>query len=136
MSFNILKQVMEELAATPFPISTQLDKSTGVSQCSQILVFVRYGNVDAIKDEFLFYEPPLETTNDFLKILDRLTIDWKKKLCSLCTHGAPVMLGNTTGFAVLVKKRDSSGYGYSLFPTSTCIGIKDSANRSERTLVY
>ncbi|KAI6656166.1 hypothetical protein LOD99_1510 [Oopsacas minuta] len=31
--------------------------------------------------------------------------DWKKKLGSLCTDGAPAMLGNKLGFAALVKKK-------------------------------
>jgi hypothetical protein len=30
--------------------------------------------------------------------------DWKEKLHTLCTDGAPVMLANTSGFATLVKK--------------------------------
>ena len=30
--------------------------------------------------------------------------EWKKKIGSLCTDGAPVMLSKTSGFAVLVKK--------------------------------
>lgn len=31
---------MEELAATPFPFSMQLDESTDISQCSLLLVFI------------------------------------------------------------------------------------------------
>ena len=30
--------------------------------------------------------------------------DWQNKLGSLCTDGAPAMLGNTSGFATLVRK--------------------------------
>jgi hypothetical protein len=30
--------------------------------------------------------------------------DWKEKLHTLCTDGAPAMLANTSGFATLVKK--------------------------------
>ena len=30
--------------------------------------------------------------------------EWKKKVKSLCTDGAPAMLGKTSGFATLVKK--------------------------------
>lgn len=110
MSSNILNQVMEELAATPFPFSIQLDETTDVSQCSQLLVFVRYVHADTIKEEFLFCEPLLETTKaiDIYEIVDRFfanqNFDWKKNLGSLCTDGAPAMLGNTSGFAALVKK--------------------------------
>jgi hypothetical protein len=56
ISFNILKEVIEELAASPFPFSVQLDETTDISQYSQFLVFVRYVHAAAIKDEFLFCE--------------------------------------------------------------------------------
>ncbi|XP_025201805.1 protein ZBED8-like [Melanaphis sacchari] len=42
MSTNILEQVIAELDSTQFPFSMQLDESTDISQCSQLLVFVRY----------------------------------------------------------------------------------------------
>ena len=61
ISENILKQVMEELASFPFAFSLQLDESTDVSNCSQLLNFVRYVNGNKIKEEFLFCEPLLET---------------------------------------------------------------------------
>ena len=51
---NILKQVMEELATSPFPFSLQLDESTDVSYCSQLVCYVRYVNGNEIKEEFLF----------------------------------------------------------------------------------
>ncbi|XP_060855494.1 protein FAM200C-like [Metopolophium dirhodum] len=40
MSTNILEQVIWELDSTPFPFSMQLDESTDISQCSQLLVFM------------------------------------------------------------------------------------------------
>ena len=54
ISENILKQVMEELASSQFAFSLQLDESTDVSNCSQLLSFVRYVNGNKIKEEFLF----------------------------------------------------------------------------------
>ena len=53
---------MEELKASPFPFSMQLDESTNVSQCAQLLAYVRYMHADAIKEEFLFCEPLFEST--------------------------------------------------------------------------
>ena len=53
---------MEELKASPFPFSMQLDESTDVSQCAQLLVHVRYMHADTIKEEFLFCELLSETT--------------------------------------------------------------------------
>ena len=54
ISENILKQVMEELASSPFAFSLQLDESTDVSNCSQLLSFVRYLNGNKIKEDFCF----------------------------------------------------------------------------------
>lgn len=112
MSSNVLKQVIEELNASPFPFSMQLDESTDVSQCSQLLVFVRYVKHDTrlIKEEFLFCHSLLETTkaSDVFEMIKRFfieqNVDWKTKLGSICTDGAPAMLGNTSGFAALIKK--------------------------------
>ena len=52
ISENILKQVMEELASSPFAFSLQLDESTDVANCSQLLSFARYVNGNKIKEEF------------------------------------------------------------------------------------
>ena len=54
ISENILKQVMEELATSPFPFSLQLDESTDVSYCTQLVCYVRYVNGNEIKEDFLF----------------------------------------------------------------------------------
>ena len=48
---------MEELASFPFPFRLQLD----VSYCSQLVCYVRYVYGNAIREEFLFCEPLLET---------------------------------------------------------------------------
>jgi hypothetical protein len=46
ITFDVLKQAFEELAASLCPFSMQLDD---ISQCSRLLVFVRYVLVDAIR---------------------------------------------------------------------------------------
>ncbi|XP_042236517.1 protein ZBED8-like [Homarus americanus] len=67
-------------------------------------------HVNAIKEEFLFCDPLLETTKaiDILEMVNsffsKQNFDWKKNLGTLCTDGAPAMLYNTSGFAALVKK--------------------------------
>ncbi|XP_030765502.1 protein ZBED8-like [Sitophilus oryzae] len=111
MSSNVL-QVVEELIASPFPFSIQLDESTDVSQCNQLFVFVRYVQQDtcSIKEDFLFCNSLLETAkaSDVFEMTKRVfneqNTDWKTKLGGICTDGAPAMLGNTSGFAALVKK--------------------------------
>jgi hypothetical protein len=51
ISFNISRHVIEELAASPFLFSMQLEETTYISQRSQLLVFVHYVPADAIKEE-------------------------------------------------------------------------------------
>ena len=100
----------KELQVSPHPFSLQLDETTDVAQCSQLLVFVRYVSSGSIKEEFLFCKPLVATTkaadvfnlvNEFFANHD--IADWSKKLGTICTDGAPSMLGNKSGFAGLVK---------------------------------
>jgi hypothetical protein len=51
ISFNILKHVIEELAASPFRFSMQLDEATDISERSHLSVYVRYVHADDIKEE-------------------------------------------------------------------------------------
>jgi hypothetical protein len=67
------------LAASPFPFSMQLDETTDISQCTQFFVFVRYVHADAIKEDFLFCESLLETTNS-VDVLEMVTSFCQTKL--------------------------------------------------------
>lgn len=64
---------------------------------------------ERIKEEFLFCKSLLGTTKavDVFEMIKsfflKYEVDWKNTLGSLCTD-APAMLGNTSGFAALVKK--------------------------------
>ena len=110
ISNDIRNRVMQELKNSPFKFSLQLDETTDVSQCCQLLAFVRYVHNNSIKEEFLFCEKLTETSKgtDVLRIINDFFVqenfDWKAKLLSICTDGAPAMLGNTSGFTSLVKK--------------------------------
>ena len=88
----------------------QLDESTDVSSCSQLLVYIRYVHEKKFKEEFLLCRE-LETTTkaqDVSELIDSFfqenTIEWKN-LCGVCTDGAPAMLGSRSGFQKLVKDR-------------------------------
>ena len=108
-SNNNLEQVMEELKSSPFPFSMQLDETTNVSQCAQLLAYVRYMHADAI-EEFLFCEPLSETTiaADVLQVVNNFFVkqdfNWKRNIGSLCADGEPAILGKTSEFASVVKK--------------------------------
>ncbi|XP_015920301.2 protein FAM200C-like [Parasteatoda tepidariorum] len=89
----------------------QLGETTDISNYTQLLVFVGYVSLDTIKEEFIFCESLLQTTKavDVLAILNvfftKQDFGWKEKLHSLRTDGAPVILGNKSGSALLVKKK-------------------------------
>ncbi|XP_070257217.1 protein FAM200C-like isoform X1 [Myotis yumanensis] len=108
MSADILNQVIQEIKSAPLPIfSIQLDESTDVANCSQLLVYVRYINDGDFKDEFLFCKP-LKTTATALDVFDTVgsflkehKISWEK-VCGVCTDGAPATLGCLSGFQRLV----------------------------------
>nr|XP_056706361.1 zinc finger BED domain-containing protein 5-like [Euleptes europaea] len=117
MSADILDQVIQEIKSAPLPIfSIQLDESTDVANCAQLLVYVRYINDGDFKDEFLFCKP-LETTTTARDVFDTVgsflkehKISWEK-VCGVCTDGAPVMLGCRSGFQRLVLKESPKVIG-------------------------
>ena len=69
MSDDILKQVVEQIKSSPGKISLQFDETTDASQCSQLIVFVRYIYNNGVKEEFFF-------VNLFRKLPEPLML-WK-----------------------------------------------------------
>ncbi|KAI6651939.1 Protein ZBED8-like [Oopsacas minuta] len=109
MSDNILKQIVKQLLVSPIKLFTlQLDESTDVSSCSQLMVYCRYIHNNKFKYEFLSCRE-LETTTrtqDVFELIDSFFQDNKlegKDLCGVCSDGAPAMLGSRSGFRKLVK---------------------------------
>ena len=108
MSMDVKEQVLTEIKASPL-FAFQLDESTDVSSCSQLLVFVRYIHSGDIKDEFLFCST-LETTTKADDVMEKFSfffheecLQWEN-VCGVCTDGAPAMLGSRSGFQSRVKK--------------------------------
>ena len=106
MSHNILLQVVEEERSSPL-FSLQLDESTDISSCAQLLVYARYILENNVKVQYLFSEP-LSTTcrgEDVFKIVkdffEKHALDWKQ-LVGICTDGAPSMIGCRSSFKGLV----------------------------------
>jgi zinc finger BED domain-containing protein 5/7/8/9 len=108
MSEDVQEQILTEIRASPL-FSLQLDESTDVSSCSQLLVFVKYIHCDDIKEEFLFCRP-LKTTTKSADIMGMICSFFESKellwenLCGVCTDGAPIMLGSKSGFQKRVKE--------------------------------
>uniref|UniRef100_K7G867 DUF4371 domain-containing protein n=1 Tax=Pelodiscus sinensis TaxID=13735 RepID=K7G867_PELSI len=108
ISQNISEQVVDEIKKFPL-FAIQLDESTDVALCSQLLVFAQYMVEEDFKDEFLFCktldtitkaQDVMETVNNFFEIhgLDRVN------LVGVTTDGAPAMLRSRLGFQMLVKQ--------------------------------
>lgn len=109
MAEDIKKQVVDAVKQSPF-FAIQLDESTDVAQCSQLLVFVRYIQNETIQDEMLF-STELTTTTKAVDVMAAVSeffaeheLVWEK-LISVCTDGAPAMLGSRSGFIQLVKEK-------------------------------
>ena len=106
MSHDILLQVVEEVRSSP-QFSLQLDESTDISLCAQLLVYARYIFENNVKVQYLFSEP-LSTTcrgEDVFQIVkdffEKHALDWKQ-LVRICTDGAPSMIGYRSGFKGLI----------------------------------
>ncbi|XP_051784720.1 protein ZBED8-like [Erpetoichthys calabaricus] len=105
---DILDQVVSNIKAFPVKISIQLDESTDVNNCSQLIVFIRYVKGNAIEEEFLFCKS-LETTTTARDVFNTVKSFFNTNeiplqiIGSICTDSAPVMLGNRSGFVTLVR---------------------------------
>ena len=53
MSVDILEQVISDICRSESGFGIQLDESTDVTNCAQLLIFVRYVGKDGVKKEFL-----------------------------------------------------------------------------------
>lgn len=56
ISEDILQQIIEDNKARPLKVSIQLDESTYVDNCTQLLAYVLYSKKNYIINEFLFCE--------------------------------------------------------------------------------
>ena len=111
LSANIKEQVISELKNSPFGMfSIQLDETTDVASCSQLLVFCRYFTESDMKDNMLFCSAlesttkPVDVMQTLAKFFDQEELKWEN-LCGVCTDGAPAMLGAKSGLQTLVRNR-------------------------------
>lgn len=121
MSADILDQVIQEIKSAPLPIfSVQLDESTDIANCSQLMAYVRYIHDGDFKDEFLFCRPLERRTERTATALDvfeavgsflrQHKVSWES-ICGVCTDGAPATLGCQSGFQRLVLNESPKAIG-------------------------
>ena len=53
MSLDILQQVISDICRSKSGFAIQLDESTDVTNCAQLLIFVRHVGKEGVKEEFL-----------------------------------------------------------------------------------
>lgn len=108
LSNDIMATVIDEMKRSSM-FALQLDESTDVASCSQLLVFTRYIKDDCVKEEYLFCKSLSTTTRgkDVFETLKQFIeengLDWSK-LVVICTDGAPSMMGVRSEFQALVKQ--------------------------------
>lgn len=90
--------------------SIALDETTDIRDMSQLIFWVRYVvDVNTIGEELLALAVLKERTraidlfNEFLSVVNRFDLDLRK-LISICTDGAPAMVGQKEGFVAKVQK--------------------------------
>ena len=112
LSNNVKDQIVTKLKESKF-FRLQLDECTDVARFSQLLAYVRFASNNDIEEHFLFCQPLSTTTTgeDIFNLVDKFfaenLIDWAKCL-SVCTDGAPSMIGRRKGFVAHVKKVNPS----------------------------
>ena len=73
MSEDVKLQVVSEMKSAPLGLfSIQLDESTDVTSCAQLICFARYVHDGDFKEDFLFFLP-LQTTRREIDVLKKLT---------------------------------------------------------------
>lgn len=110
MSQDILSQVVQKIISSPAKASIQLDESTDVSGMAVLMVYARYLSEEGgIEEDFLMCTTLKgRTTAQDIKdevdtFFDAHGLSWNH-VGSMCTDGAPSMLGRHSGFAALVKR--------------------------------
>ena len=101
---DIEQQVVTEIRGAPLnKFAIQLDESTDVSSCAQLLVFARYIKDGDFKKEFLFCHC-LESTTRGEDVFTEVSEYFERRglsrnnVSACTTDGAPAMLGNRSGF--------------------------------------
>ena len=108
LSGDIFTQLKTKLRACP-AFSLALDERTDKSDTAQLMVNVRYFN-EGVSEDFLCLIPLKGTTtardlcSALLKFGEENDLTWEN-LVSLCTDGAPSMLGLQAGFVALFRQQ-------------------------------
>ena len=110
MSNDILSQLIVQIQDSPRRISLQFDETTNIKSISHLVAYVRFGKENTIVDELLFCLGMKWRTRatDIFNLVNAFlcenSIAWNNKVGSVCTDGAPAMIGHRFGFVALMKQ--------------------------------
>ncbi|CAG9832451.1 unnamed protein product [Diabrotica balteata] len=97
MAEDIQNQIVDAVKQSPF-FAIQLDESTDIAQCSQLIVYVRYIENERMKDELLF-STEFETTTKAIDVMNAVSDFFNKhacqKLIGVCTESRVNLRRNT-----------------------------------------
>ena len=94
--------------ASKYEFAMQLNESTNVTNCGQLLVYVRFTENDRVKNEMLMSKEVsgITKSKDIFSIMDEFfqknELEWSK-LAACTTNGAPAMLGRKSRFQSYTK---------------------------------
>ena len=109
VSVDILQQVISDICRLESGFAIQLDESTDVTNCAQLLIFVRYVGKEGVKEEFLMNVALKTTTkgDDIFQMVNSFFkqhgLKWEN-LRDCTTDGAPARLGQKSGFRACVME--------------------------------
>ena len=104
-----LQQVISDICRSESGFAIQLHESTDVTNCAQLLIFLRYLGKEGVKEEFLM-NATLEATTKGGDIFQMVNSSFKQhglkweNLRGCTTDWAPAMLGRKFGFRAYVME--------------------------------
>jgi hypothetical protein len=116
MSLDVLDHTVAEMKANAC-FAFQLDKSTNVASCEQLLVYTEYIKGEFLKVEFLFSESLITAAKgeDVFRMLQNFCIEkvlqWTT-LVDMCTDTALSVVEIHSGFKVHIKASLHSTFTY------------------------
>uniref|UniRef100_A0A8C5I931 HAT C-terminal dimerisation domain-containing protein n=1 Tax=Gouania willdenowi TaxID=441366 RepID=A0A8C5I931_GOUWI len=111
MANQVEETQVKDINAAPF-FSLALDESTDVSHLSQFSVIARYAAGDTLREESLAVLPIKGSTRgedlfkSFMEFAHEKNLPMDK-LLSVCTDGAPCMMGKNKGFVALLREHEN-----------------------------